>query len=59
MKEKEGIIMKRIRRQLILHWAWLKHKKPSEVADFVDTAMRQALSKKNPQEGRRVGEEKE
>lgn len=44
-KAQEGIIMKRIRNQLRIHWGWLKNKKADEVADFIDGTIRQALAR--------------
>lgn len=43
-KDKEGLIMQRVRNQLRIHWHWLKEKDYNEVADFIGMAMRQALA---------------
>jgi len=44
--ENEGIIMKRIRHQLKIHWNWLRREKDSDVvANFISCWMKQALSR--------------
>lgn len=43
-RENEGLLMKRIRNQLRIHWNWLKDKEDyNEVADFIDACIRQAI----------------
>lgn len=45
-RENEGTLMQRIRNQLRIHWNWLRKKENyNEAADFIDSCMRQALSK--------------
>lgn len=45
-KEKEGILIQRIRNQLRIHWQWLRKEKDyNKVGDMINTWMRQALSK--------------
>ncbi len=43
--KKEGIVTKRIRNQLRIHWSWLKEVEDyNEVADFIDACIKQAIS---------------
>ena len=43
--EGEGIVMKRIRHQLRIHWRWLRKEESADaVANFISTWMKQALS---------------
>lgn len=45
--EKQGIISKRIRNQLRIHWKWLRNESDyNAVANFIDSWIRQALSSK-------------
>lgn len=41
----ESLIMQRVRNQLRIHWKWLKQKDYNEVADFIDSCIKQAMSK--------------
>lgn len=41
----EELIKQRIRNQLRIHWLWLKKKDHSEVADFVDSCIKQVIDK--------------
>lgn len=44
----EELIKQRIRNQLRIHWNWLKGKKDyKEIADFIDSCINQAVSKKD------------
>jgi len=42
-RENEGVMMKRIRQKLRIHWNWLSKRNSDEVADMIDAWIRQAL----------------
>jgi len=45
MEQNKEVIMKRIRNQLRIHWGRLKKKEDyNEIADFIDSTIRQALN---------------